>query len=201
MARIVISNAKKKKLMEDAESGKDIESWMFEFISHDPGFQAELFRKAETVKNWRFLSSLSDFRAAKQRQAIAASAAQEAKIRHKERIRKKKSQRFLASIRRSVRRLRGPKLWPQPPLDPNTLPAKMVIRVRSTDFTSCPKCKLHLLKKVLKDHLEFSCPQRLCGSAVSSSIGRRKSANGIVFCRCGAPAIPGDTCCYDHKHT
>jgi hypothetical protein len=200
MTRIVISDEKKKELLADAESGQGIASWMFGFIRHDPEFQAELFRKAENAKNWRFLASLSDFREAARRKAIAASPVQASPTQLRRAVRQQSSRRSTAAKLRPLRRSYSSTLPTQQPLDPRTLPSRMVIRVRSSDFTNCPRCKLHLLKKVLKDHLEMACPRRNLGGVGNVSGGKTRNASGRVFCRCGALAIPGDTCCYDHKH-
>ncbi len=208
MAQIGVTRETKAKLLAVATDGQGIETWMFQFISHDPKFQAELFLTAENAKNWRFLESLSDFRAEQRRAVSTAAASASARRfespRNPHRVgRLIKPQRTRPKKHRQKARTRPPSPLSLPPFDPATLPSGRVIRVSSKDFTNCPRCKLRLLKKVLGDHLELSCPHRgrIDGPVVSASSEKQKLGNRIVYCICGAPAIPGDSCCYEHKHT
>jgi hypothetical protein len=185
MARITVTRETKKELLEAATSGQGIELWMFQFIRCDPEFQAVLFRTAESVQNWRFLENLSEFRAQQRRAALPPV------------VRPPKPQptRTIKG-RPKVRKIQAP-----PRRQPAPEPPIIFYQIKSADFTRCPRCNLRILKKVLHDHLDLSCPQRGRGSWTSLSDGKQKQGDTVVFCYCGAPAIPGDSCCYDHKVT
>ena len=205
MAQIGITKETKTKLLDAAANGNGIDSWMFQFIRHDPEFQGVLFRTAENVQNWRFLESLSEYRAQQRRAASPPVASQQSPrsgIRRQpaEPWRPHEPKRLPAQKGRHKTR---PRTQLPPPLDPKTLPPHMVSLVTSTTFTNCPRCKLRLLRKVLSDHLELSCPHRgrVDGPVVGLMSTHQKYGTSVVFCRCGAPAIPGDSCCYDHKPT
>jgi hypothetical protein len=180
MPHVIVSKETKKQLMEAAASQQGIEPWMFPFIAHDTAFQAELFRTAEDLKNWRFLASLSDFRAA-QRKASVASTSDALEYETGRAPRPPKPAPYRAAKRRPAGRVRSalrPKRPYRPPLNPATLPAHLVLQVRAGDFTTCPRCRLRLLKKVLRDHLEMSCPHRgrVEGRPVGPQPGGKKNS-------------------------
>jgi hypothetical protein len=199
MARIAVTRETKTKLLAAATSGQSIEIWMFQFIGCDPEFQAELFRTAESFQNWRFLESLSEFRAQQRRAALPPVIRPLARFLPKREFRSRKPQ--------PARTLKGRSKLRTHQASPRRQPAPerpiIFTQLKSTDFTHCPRCKLRLLKKVLSDHLDLSCPQRgrVTGSVTSFSDEKQKVGVSVVFCHCGAPAIPGDSCCYDHKVT
>lgn len=200
VSRISVTPATKEQLLTAATQGKGVESWMFLFIRHDPEFQAELFRTAERAQNWRFLESFSQFRA-QQRKATpppvarlkteastyktaGKTAPQHAKARERH------------NKRRAQRRSPPRKVFP-------TRPTRPLTQASDAEFLNCPLCGLRLLNRVLQDHMELSCRhRRQTGGIVPDSLGGKHS-NGIsiLYCRCGAPAIPGDSCCYNCKHT
>ena len=208
MAHVLVSKDTKKQLLHAAANQEGIEPWMFSFISHDPDFQAQLFRAAEEVKNWRFLASLTAFRAAQQEEAKLTR--QPPPTRRKStRVRQRTyaaPPRRTGPSRRQLRRHRQ-RTTSQPtfgpPINPASLPAGLVLRVRPEDFTNCPRCKLRLLKFVLQDHLDLSCPfrGRVEGGTLAPGPKSKRGSSGIVFCPCGKRAAIGDTVCYDHKHT
>ena len=200
MARITVTRETKTKLLAAATSGQGIKVWMFQFISCDPEFQAELFRTAESIQNWRFLENLSEFREQQRRAALPPPV-----VRPSVRLLPKSA--FKPQKLQPVRTFKGrPKVRTHqapPRRQPAPQPAIRFTQLKSTDFTPCPRCKLRVLKKVLHDHLDLSCPHRgrVDGFITSLSDVKQKIGVSVVFCHCGAPAIPGDSCCYDHKIT
>ena len=197
MARITVTRETKTKLLAAATSGQSIESWMFPFIGSDRDFHTELFRTAESVQNWRFLEGFSEFRAQQRRAALPPVVRPQARPVPQRAFRPPKPQTartYKGSPK--VRKIQAP-----PRRQPAPEPPIRFYQLKSADFTHCPRCKLRILKKVLHDHLDLSCPQRGQGSWTSLSDGKQKHGASVVFCHCGAPAIPGDSCCYDHKVT
>ena len=199
MTRIIVTREKKMELLSAATSGQGIEIWMFQFIRCDPDFQAELFRKAENVQNWQFLESLSEFRAQQRRAAITTVVRPQAQTVPIRSFRPPKPQpthepKGRPKVRRQQASSRR-QLAPQPVIK--------FTQLKNADFTHCPRCKLRVLKKVLRDHLDLSCPQRgrVDGLVTSLAAEEQKEGVSVVFCRCGAPAMPGDSCCFDHRHT
>ena len=199
MARITVTRETKKKLLAAATSGQSIEIWMFPFIGSDHDFHAELFRTAESVQNWRFLESFSEYRAHQRRVAqppvVTPSARSLPKISSK-------------AVRPKPQKNRGRqkgRIIQSPPRRKYSAPSRPIVftQLKSTDFTHCPRCKLRVLKKVLHDHLDLSCPQRgrVDGVVTSLSDDKQKEGTSVDFCRCGEPAMQGDSCCYDHRHT
>jgi len=194
MARITVTRETKRELLAAATSGQGIEPWMFQFIKCDAEFQAELFRTAESVQNWRFLESLSEFRAQQlaPRPAVVSPPGLPFPT---QTFRRPKPQPQRPFKNRPKPRTAQAQPRHKPPAHP---PIKY-FSIKEADFTNCPRCKLRILKKVLRDHLDLSCPQRGRGPWTNLSAGKQKQSSSLVFCHCGAPAIPGDSCCYDHK--
>jgi hypothetical protein len=199
MTRIIITRERKKQLLAAAISGQGIEIWMFQFIRCDPEFQADLFRTAESVQNWRFLESLSEFRAQQHRAALPPVFKPHAQPVSQKAFRPPKPQ--------TARVYKGrPKIRAQQEPRRRQVATRPTIRYtqfNSADFTHCPRCKLRVLKKVLPDHLDLSCPQRgkVDGFVTSLAADEQKEGISVVFCRCGQVAMPGDSCCFDHRHT
>lgn len=219
MPQIGVTKETKTKLLSDAQNGLGIDGWLFQFIRHDPEFQGELFRTAENAQNWRFLECLCQYREQERRTAFERLGqsripprkvvSTQLKSRSKPTESRSKNRKPPKGIKptphqpRHDKRKTTPAQISGPPIDPKTLPPDKVIRVQSNAFTLCSKCGIRLLKTVLNDHLELSCPHRgrIEGPLVNLSSETQKVGVNIVYCRCGVPAIPGDVACYDHKHT
>jgi hypothetical protein len=199
MARITVTRETKTKLLAAAASGQGIEIWMFPFIGSDRDFHAELFRTAESAQNWKFLESFSEFRAHQRRAALPPTVTPSTRSLPKfsNRLVKPKPQKVSSRQKRHIVQ--------SPPRPHYSAPSPPIVftQLKSTDFTHCPRCKLRVLKKVLHDHLDLSCPQRgqVDGPVTSLANEKKKEGTSVVFCHCGAPAILGDSCCYDHKIT
>jgi hypothetical protein len=200
MARIIVTREKKKELLTVATRGQGIEIWMFQFIRCDPEFQAELFRTAESVQNWRFLESLSDYRAQQRRASLPTIIRPQTRSVPEIKFRPPKPPQP-AQTQKSRPKARIQQVPPRRKLAPQ--PTIRFTQLKSADFTHCPRCKLRVMKKVLHDHLDLSCPQRgrVDGLVTSLAAEEQKEGVSVVFCRCGAPAMQGDSCCFDHRHT
>jgi len=204
MAQVIVSRETKAKLLQHAGGGQAIESWMFTFIRYDAQFQAELFQTAETANNWQFLLGLSDFRAQQKKllSVTKVSYSEKSLGFHKKPIPREKWKPI--KLKKPRAKLRQLKRLDLPPFDPTTLPISQIIQIHKSDWTNCPECKRRLLKKVLNDHLDMTCPNRgkSKNRIVSLSEDKpRKSSSGIVFCYCGQRAMQNEIFCYDHKHT
>lgn len=160
----------KKQLLAAAANGEGIADWYIQILRFDADFEAELLKCAHLAGNQKFLDCIIAFKANLQ---SAAQRPSQPRIQPARSFPTSKTaprpfvlpnQPFKQKYRSKSHSRRRPdySLRPvaPPPIDAKTLPAHMVIRVLSNDFTNCPRCKMRLQTKVLADHLAKACPFR-----------------------------------------
>lgn len=221
MGGVGVSKETQKKLLAAAANGEAIEVWMFNFIRCDSSFHAQLFQTAEAAQNWRFLESLSEFRTQRRNAAYAklAEVSSTPSRPRQTRISLPESKKQQArpprgragrpgasqSPPKDKKRQDRSLLPPIPSSNPHHEEAAFVPpnarEVTAADFILCPQCKkVRVLKKVLNDHMELSCPER--GRArfplPSLSPEQTKALGKCRACDCPRDAVAGGDWCHDH---
>jgi hypothetical protein len=111
--------------------------------------------------------------------------------------------KFRADLRGATGKRAGQRFQKQVPRLPRIRQSKWPTSPQFTEqhFTHCPRCNVRLLSKVLTDHLDLACPKRGQGPVPDLLPSKQKEGQSVDFCICGKVAIPGDSCCDEHKHT